>query len=458
MSRNSLLKLLYSNTKSELIDKIATIILPETEKIADSFYKYMQVREESAHYLDNNTVQTRLRASMKEWLENLLIKRSTDEETEEFIERQQYIGSRHARISLSLSAMQIGTAAIKREIFCRIIQSGMNSGELTDAIVFIDELVDLSISAMNQAYVTDMVSDAKDQQTLKMQAIGFDMALQSESLRASLFDWHRQIIRILFEGGHDATGIPSIRRTNFGLWVMHKGDLLFSGAAEIQHLKEITNEIDITFHQAMQFCGNPASEDLKNTLTKIDKLIENASDTLGLMTDRSLTLEGGRDQLTRLFNRRFLRTVMQREIKSSLASGESFAVLLLDIDHFKRINDQFGHDAGDVVLQQFSEVVTLTIRAGDFVFRYGGEEFLCVITSVGPEHAKSVAEKIRKAIESHKFSIGENDTIDITTSIGLAIFDGHPDYSHLISKADLAVYQAKNEGRNRVSVFKTAQE
>lgn len=81
-----------------------------------------------------------------------------------------------------------------------------------------------------------------------------------------------------------------------------------------------------------------------------------------------------------------------------------------------------------------------------------------MITSVGPEHAKSVAEKIRKAIEIHKFSIGENDTIDITTSIGLAIFDGHPDYSHLISKADLAVYQAKNEGRNRVSVFKTAQE
>jgi len=128
---------------------------------------------------------------------------------------------------------------------------------------------------------------------------------------------------------------------------------------------------------------------------------------------------------------------------------------LLDIDHFKKVNDRYGHDAGDLVLQQFSEVVTQTIRAGDFVFRYGGEEFLCIVTSVGLELAENVAKKIRIAIEDHSFSLKDNQTISVTTSIGLAVFDGHPDYSRLITNADQALYQAKEEGRNRYSIHKS---
>lgn len=454
MSNISLLKLLYSNIDRERIESIGTIILPETDQISDSFYRYMQSREESAHYLNNKLVETRLRNSMKRWLDDLFVYRATEEQVEAYIQQQVSVGNRHARINLSLSAMQIGTTTLKREIFRRLIHAKMTPETLTESIIFVDELIDITISIMNQAFVTDMVSDAKDQQTLKIQAIGFDMALQSESLRASLFDWHRQIIRILFEGGGETGRIPSIRRTSFGLWVMHKGDLLFSGAAEIQQLKEITAEIDSAFDQALQLCKTPASVEFKNSLSRIDKYIEFASDTLGLMTDRSLTLEGGRDQLTRLFNRRFLRTVMQREIKASLASGESFAILLLDIDHFKKINDQHGHDTGDRVLQQFSEVVTVTIRAGDFLFRYGGEEFLCIITSVGVENASKVAEKIRTSIEKHPFMTESGQAIPVTTSIGIAVFDGHPDYTVLITNADLALYQAKEQGRNRCVIFK----
>jgi len=299
MSNTSLLKALYSNSRPELIQKIASILSPETKQIADAFYKYMQIREESSGFLDNEIVQTRLRASMQQWLEQLFVIRDSEEEVDKYVERQIFIGNKHARINLSLTAMQVGTTAIKREIFRRLIHSTLDPNELTEAIVFIDELIDITISVMNQAFVTDMVSDAKDQQTLKMQAIGFDMALQSESLRASLFDWHRQIIRILYEGAHDTGKIPSIKRTNFGLWVMHKGDILFSGAAEIQQLKVITEDMDRTFNQALLHCEAPTSEEFKTALAVIDKHTENASDILGLMTDRSLTLEGGRDQLTK---------------------------------------------------------------------------------------------------------------------------------------------------------------
>ncbi|MFH2129419.1 MAG: protoglobin domain-containing protein, partial [bacterium] len=150
MSSNSLLKQLLSNANPELIDKISSIIKPDAEEIADSFYKYVQLREESAKYLDNMLVQTKLRSSMKQWLEDLFVTRSTDTDVDKYIERQIFIGNRHARINLPIPAMQIGPSTIKREIFRRVILSEMSPQELTEAIVFIDELIDITISVMNQ--------------------------------------------------------------------------------------------------------------------------------------------------------------------------------------------------------------------------------------------------------------------------------------------------------------------
>lgn len=115
-----------------------------------------------------------------------------------------------------------------------------------------------------------------------------------------------------------------------------------------------------------------------------------------------------------------------------------FCVLMLDIDHFKQVNDQFGHDGGDRVLQSLASVLGNQMRASDFVFRYGGEEFLVVQGEVDVGQAEIL--------------LAANPSVKVTLSIGVAAFDGHPDYLRLVERADKALYSAKHDGRNRCVV------
>ena len=153
------------------------------------------------------------------------------------------------------------------------------------------------------------------------------------------------------------------------------------------------------------------------------------------------------DALTGVLNRRSLETA----IHAHFEAHERFAVLFADIDHFKSINDRFGHDVGDTVLKAVAEMLKEGIRPGDAVGRYGGEEFVLLVTGAGPESARLVAERHRKTIAGIDFSgIGPDQ---VTLSIGVAVFEpeaGDETPEDLVKRADLALYRAKNEGRNRV--------
>ena len=160
-------------------------------------------------------------------------------------------------------------------------------------------------------------------------------------------------------------------------------------------------------------------------------------------------LDVGRDALTHIFNRRFLPTILKREIAWNRKKGDPFHVLMLDIDYFKRVNDEYGHDSGDRVLQAVAGLLMNQVRASDFVFRYGGEEFLIVLAKVDQAQAQEIAEKVRRCVEEVEIPISNNRVVRVTLSIGLAGSDGHPDYQRLLDRADRALYAAKHAGRNR---------
>jgi len=122
---------------------------------------------------------------------------------------------------------------------------------------------------------------------------------------------------------------------------------------------------------------------------------------------------------------------------------------MVDIDFFKRVNDTHGHDGGDRVLQGIAGLLLNQVRASDFVFRYGGEEFLVVLAELTLPQAEAVAEKIRSRIEATQVPLSDNRSVKVTLSIGVAEFDGHPDYQRLVDRADKALYAAKHAGRNR---------
>jgi diguanylate cyclase (GGDEF)-like protein len=156
------------------------------------------------------------------------------------------------------------------------------------------------------------------------------------------------------------------------------------------------------------------------------------------------------DTLTQLPNRRNGQDFLASEWIFAQSSGASLACLMLDIDHFKQINDSFGHAAGDAVLRQLADILKRTSRAEDMVFRYGGEEFAAILTNTNLRVAMQVGERIRALVEKAVF-LWEEQKISVTLSVGVAITTGREaDSLALIQAADSALYKAKEGGRNRV--------
>ena len=156
------------------------------------------------------------------------------------------------------------------------------------------------------------------------------------------------------------------------------------------------------------------------------------------------------DSLTGLNNRRFLDTHLPNAIERARRDDKPMSVLIADIDHFKRINDGWGHDAGDAVLRQFAARLKESLRASDLACRFGGEEFVVLMPEADERVARTIAERLRQRIADYPFEIS-GEEISVTVSAGIAVLDGRGDNREtLLQRADRGLYAAKREGRNRV--------
>lgn len=160
------------------------------------------------------------------------------------------------------------------------------------------------------------------------------------------------------------------------------------------------------------------------------------------------------DELTGVYNRREFKNQLNNELERSSRYGHEFSLLLLDIDFFKKLNDTYGHQAGDEALRSISALLKREVRALDRVSRYGGEEFIVILPETSSVTAYVVAERIRQLISTYALPIDENQTVDVTVSGGLATFpeDG-VEAKSLIYCADQALYAAKYSGRNRIIIY-----
>ena len=160
-----------------------------------------------------------------------------------------------------------------------------------------------------------------------------------------------------------------------------------------------------------------------------------------------------RDPMTGLHNRRFLEESVENLVAQSNRHNQHMAIMMLDLDYFKMVNDTYGHDAGDAVLKALAKVLTQSVRASDYVIRYGGEEFLVLLQETTADAAVMVAEKIRLAVEEMSVPV-PGGVLKKTISIGIADFPGDSDtFWQTVKFADVALYAAKEKGRNRVVRF-----
>jgi len=161
------------------------------------------------------------------------------------------------------------------------------------------------------------------------------------------------------------------------------------------------------------------------------------------------------DQLTSILNRRGIEALALREISDMRRSGTNLAVVLVDIDHFKIVNDRYGHHIGDLALTSFANIISHRLRSHDIFGRIGGEEFIIILPQTSGDQALLITERLRTLVEAYKFNL-EKHRIQMTASFGIAICNSETNsLQDLIPFADKALYKSKQQGRNKVSLYRS---
>ncbi|MBF0467938.1 MAG: GGDEF domain-containing protein [Desulfamplus sp.] len=452
---------------TELLVEIGNLLEPELAQIVDAFYVELLEIPEITPILKNAIVEKNLKESQKQWIHDFF-KPRTAKDIKALIERQERIGSIHANININLNYFTYGIGLMKREIYLRIhqyfitqeCQSDINCNQaayvlehrnFTQAFLVVGQLFDVLVSLISEAYFLNEMVHETNELSLKMKGMTQNTAIECERLRSLLLDWLRNTLTFLYQTPDiNVHQLPKLQYSGFGLWVIYKADFLSHTVNISAELKKYIQEIDDALFTAANCRADRNETSFFDSVSELNNTVSKASWFISTIVDQVIELDTGMDSLTRLFNRRYLDTILRRQTNISMKQGFPYTILMLDLDHFKQVNDTYGHDGGDAVLKQFSELLMLSVRSSDFIFRYGGEEFLIVLSNVDSQEALSIAEKIRYKCETHMFMLPMNKQINKTCSIGVASYNGHPDYNRIIKKADLALYEAKNNGRNQV--------
>ncbi len=322
---------------------------------------------------------------------------------------------------------------------------------LSETLCFSGLAMDTAIEAMTVSYSTDYQKSAPEQEQYRLLAIYDDVSIERERQISSLIHWENDFIYNI------ATGLPRadliyLSKSEFGMWLSHKGKHLLGNPQMLANMDALIQQADEHITRMLATVAQPTFEERMTVLQAIRQLSGQIHCLLVAMFDALVGLENGKDPLTQLLNRRFIPTIMRREISLALNARKPFVVAMLDLDHFKKINDNYGHCAGDAALKAVAAVIYDHFRSSDYVFRYGGEEFMVLIVESERVQAKKRLEALRRKIGALALEASPTQHFSVTVSIGMAEFDYHPDYTRIIDRADRALYLAKNGGRNRIEI------
>ena len=434
---------LLQRTSLPVRQAVESLVLTHCAYFADHFYQVMLEDLNASLFLSNDQVGQRLNPSMQRWLSAMF-----SVEHENFgalVEHQEKVGQVHARIDIPVNLVLNGARQLKLA-FYRQINRDMPNATHGEASVYVSDHIDMAMEIMSHAYSVANDRNARTEEAYRLFSLTQSVGDERERQRSALLDWENTLMYGV-AAQQDAASLPRLASSEFGLWYLHKACHAFEGAPEItaitRCIEQIDNEWLKELHKADTASRMNALSDIRDATRSILMLLDN-------MLERASGLEAGRDSLTRLLNRKFLSVVLNREIEIGRHSNKRFALLMVDIDHFKAFNDTHGHDAGDSVLQQVAGILDRSTRGGDYVFRMGGEEFLLVLVDTDAEGSRLLAERLRQAIANEPMLVAGDTLLNVTISVGATLHDGHPDYQRSLQRADQALYQAKHHGRNCV--------
>lgn len=412
--------------------------------LVDEFYKKMMQEKSASEFLSDEIVQSRLKTSLNNWLIDSF-NVPFQENFDEIVAKQFKVGDVHARIGIPSWLIIRGIREIQKKVYSILSRPQQNVLSIAS---YISEVLNFSAEIMSQSYEakTEINNDMKH--TYRLFSAMHDVSVQKDKQRGSLLDWENELMFKVFSD-QDAINHPKLSKSEFGLWFIHKAAYAFSSSGQVKEIIKGIHEIDVLNEQILACTA-------KQVAVQLIQQVRDKNREILLLVDQlfqvSEYIGSGNDSLTQLLNRRYLNTIITREIRFSRKNKIPLSLLSIDVDHFKSINDQYGHATGDTALQFLAEVILENAKGSDYAFRVGGEEFLLLQVDTDIQKAELVAEKIRQRVEQTAIMTSSNVDVHFTVSIGVAMYDGHPDFQRFLEAGDTALYAAKNNGRNNVFV------
>jgi len=442
----------------QLLEQFPAEVAAQVKELADIhrvtlatyFYDQMLEDQEANRFLSHDQVRTRLHGSLQQWIGQLFSASADRERLLTLVTQQKQIGEIHARINIPVHVVLRGARHLKHEFLALLLRQEIASQQKLQCTRLIVATIDQSMEIMSRAYSDAHDRNSRSEEGYRLFSVAQNIGSEKERQCSAILNWENEVM-FAFAMGLSSVQLPRMVSSEFGLWFRHKGAYAFEGTTEteqiLQGMEHIDEELLPLFNQPDR-SAEQRLQDLRNLREQTKSIIYH----LNNLFEQINVLESGRDALTRMLNRKFLPVILSKEVAYALHTHRSFAVLAIDIDHFKSINDSHGHEAGDLALQQVATLLSNNCRGGDYVFRMGGEEFLILLVDINENGALGVAEKLRQQIEQERFQMPGDRMLKVTVSVGLALHDGHPDYQRLLRRADEALYEAKHGGRNRVVV------
>lgn len=423
-------------------------VAADADGLAGHFYDRMLDDERTRGLLDHAVVNRRLHASMARWLRTLFDESIS---VDAALALQRHVGEVHARIGLSMDLVTRGARLIKRDLAERLAREDWRPHDLVLAIRYAYERIDSAIDAMNGAYASDAQRLVRSEEAYRLFFLNQDMKTERERQKSQLLEWAHEIL-VGGYGNTDDSGAAAPADAPppaFGLWLHHKASILFEGAPELEQIRSVMAEVETGLLPELHRVRDER-RDARPVVGRITQRIDRIKALLATMFDRFIEAEDGRDSVTRLLNRRHFPLVARREIALAQRQGSAFALVRLDIDAFAALREVLGHDGVDLLLAALAAALLDAVRAGDFVFRLGDEQFAVLLVETSADALPAVADALRRRVEALRLRTAAGMAAAVTVSVGVALYDGHPDYQRLLERAERALATAVAAGPNRV--------
>ncbi|UIJ76738.1 diguanylate cyclase [Acinetobacter sp. SH20PTE14] len=423
-------------------------IQKHVEHLVTVFYEKMSREPASAEFFKDDIIQKRLIDTLRKWLlETFNVALNNDFEIS--VKRQQKVGMVHARVGIPSWLIMRGVREIERKIF-EILELNQTQNIL-HMCSYIVQIMGFSTEIMCRSYEINTEKKQETKHNYRLFSAMQDVAVHKDKQRGSLLNWENELMFKIFSGNVSFYH-SLLSKSEFGLWFIHKAAYAFSGSDQVQLIIDRIYQVDELTQQTTQITDKDELQHLIQQIRDLNREIQHLVDQLFQVAEY---IESGNDSLTQLLNRRYLSTIISREITFARQNQTPLSLLAFDADYFKMINDKFGHAAGDLALKFIAEALQRYSQGSDYAFRIGGEEFLLLLVDTNVNRAMKVAENIRQYIENGVIRTVQGQQFSLTVSVGCVQYNGHPDYQRLLDAADIALYAAKNTGRNRIYVAKT---